>query len=192
MSQSTDPDVFRQKLEEARAAARAAAVPMVFAGFPCKVRVLPKIHFVNAGRMPEHLTRRLLAVTDKADAAQPAIEPTAAEIVEGEVFMRKAVCAVIVEPAVVEAAPVPPGGYLYADLLESAPAFISAVFQWIMRDCPMPKEEKGEEVLGVEDLEKFPDGEGRSTRAKSGHKGKGQRERARGAAAPDRERISAE
>jgi hypothetical protein len=189
MKQLPAADIFRQKLEEAREAVRAEAFPMVFAGFPCRVRALPRIHFINAGRMPEHLTRRLLGVL-AASGQGTSAELSASEIVEGEVFMRKAVCAVLVEPQVVESGLVPEGGYLYADLLETAPAFVSAVFQWIMRDCPMPAEEKGEGVLGVEDLERFPDGAERQPSVDAGDKREGGGTKAVGAASTSRKRTS--
>jgi hypothetical protein len=176
MSKATDPDVFRRKLEEARESTTQEAIPMVFEGFPCQVLPLPRIHFINAGRMPEHLTNRLIRMVDKPrddDEQGEQDEQTAAQTVENENFMRVAVCAVMVEPRVVESGPVPEGGYLYADLLRNAKKFVSAVFAWVMRDCPAPKEQKGEEVLGVEDLENFPDGAGRGAGAKSGDKGEG-------------------
>jgi hypothetical protein len=176
-------DVFAQKLEESRRAEESKAIPMVFAGFPCRVRVLPRVHFIRAGRMPDHLTRKIIANVD--GGAPPA--PSAAQIVEGEQFFRRAVCAVLVEPPVAEQEPVPEGGYLFADLEESAPAFVRAVYDWIVADCPMPEEEKGEEVLGVADLETFPEKAGRS--AGAGDKGAGGRSGAVRTDAPHRKRA---
>jgi hypothetical protein len=178
-------DAFRQKLEESRARERAAAIPMEFAGFPCCVRVLPRAAFIRAGRMPEYLTRMTV---EQADAREPTVTPdalTAQQMVEGLEFRRVAVCAVLVEPSVVASGEAPEGGYLYADLDESAPDFTSAVFGWIMRDCPLPVEEKGAEVLGVEDLENFPEGARRGERAQPGDNGASVGAEAVGASAAD-------
>lgn len=156
MSQNLMTDAFRRKLEESRAAEEAKAIPMVFEGFPCRVRVLPKLHFIRAGRMPDHLTKMLIARSDRGDTTP--LEETAEQTVEGEIFMRKSVCAVMVEPRVVESEPVPEGGYLYADLEDAAHGFVAAVWRWIMQDCPLPEgEKKGGEAgtLSVSDLENF-------------------------------------
>jgi hypothetical protein len=163
---------------------------MEFEGFPCVVRPLDKLHFIRAGRMPEHLTLKIIAAND--GGAEPPPEPTAAQIIEGETFYRRAVCAVLVEPRVVESEPVPEGGYLFAELEETAPKFVRAVYAWIMADCPAPKEQKGEEVLGVEDLERFPDGAGRGAGAGAGHPRKGGRKGRRRADAADREPAGGE
>jgi hypothetical protein len=157
MSQSLETDVFKQKFEEERARQKAEAIKMTFEGFPCEVVPIPYGLFVTSGRMPDHLTRFVLA-EDAQTARRATEEMTGEEIVEGERFMRHVVCKALVSPRVVEVEPIPEGGYLYADLMETAPKFVGAVFRWIMRGCPMPKKEKGAEVLGVEDLENFPEG----------------------------------
>jgi hypothetical protein len=148
---------------------------MVFEGFPCRVRPLVRMHFINAGRMPEHLTSQIIRPSDAEDVQATATTAahSAAEAVASENFMRYAVCSVLVEPEVVEAEPVPAGGYLYADLFITAPAFCRAVYQWVLNDCPMPAKEKGEGVLGVEDLETFPEGAEGGQRADAGAKGEG-------------------
>lgn len=196
-NQHTDEtDIFRRKLEERREAARAEAIPMVFAGFPCRVRRLTRMFFIRAGRMPEHLVSRLIALSDAEGqgAAAQMPERSAAEIIEGEVFVRRAVCAVLVSPQVVEAAPVPEGGYLYAELEETAPEFVKAVYQWVTEDCPMPESEKGKggegEALTVSDLEKFPDGEGRQPNADAGAESADGGAASVGADAPRRTRSS--
>lgn len=187
MSQST-ADVFRRRLEEAQAeTAQADAFPMVFEGFPCMVRPLDKLHFIRAGRMPEHLTLKIIAAND--EGAPPPPPATVAQVVEGETFYRRSVCAVLAEPRVVESEPVPEGGYLFADLEEWAPKFPRAVYAWIMNDCPRPKEEKGEGVLSVEDLEHFPSGAGGESGVDAGDKGEGRRKAAVGTSAPDRKRT---
>jgi hypothetical protein len=156
--ETTPADVFRRKLEEARERRQSEGFPMEFAGFPCKVRQLSRLHFIRTGRMPEYLTRLVIASIDRREEATATErQASAAEIVEGEVFMREAVCAVMVEPRVVASEPAPAGGYLYAELEENAPEFVQAVYQWVMQDCPAPEEEKGEGVLGVEDLARFPE-----------------------------------
>lgn len=190
MNQDSTADVFRQKLEESYAAERAAAFPMEFEGFPCKVRPLGLLFFVRAGRMPEHLTQQVIAnssASTAASAAAPASTPE--ELVAGEVFMRKAFCAVMAEPQVVESEPVPEGGYLFADLEEKAPKFVAAVMNWIKRDCPMPTEEKGEGVLGVEDLERFLGGAGRESGVDARDTGEGIGAPAVGTTAPGRKRT---
>lgn len=182
-------DVFRQKLEESRERERAQAIQMEFEGFPCKVRVLPRIFFIQAGRMPEYLTTILI---ERLDGKESTIEPdklTAAQTVKGENFKRDAVCAVLVEPPVVAEGKPPEGGYLYADLLEAAPAFVSAVFRWIMRDCPRPIQEKGDESLSVDALENFPTGDEQRTGAQSGDKGASGGGAAVGASAAHRKRT---
>jgi hypothetical protein len=188
MSQNNS-DIFRRKLEESSERERAAAVPMEFEGFPCKVIVMPRAAFIRAGRMPEYLTQMVI---EQADNREPTVTPdtlTAEQVVEGLNFKRFAVCSVLAEPRVVASGRVPKGGYLYADLDESAPRFVSAVFAWVMTDCPMPKEEKGVEVLGVEDLARFPDGDGRGAGAQSGNKGEGVGAAAVGVNAADRKRT---
>jgi hypothetical protein len=165
-------DIFRQKLEAARARGKAEAVPMEFAGYPVKVRPLSIVSFIKAGRVPDYLTQQLIELIDDGSSAVEAGELSAKQKVEGENFKREAVCAVMVEPVIVEHGTPPEGGYLYADFVKDAPEFIEAVFGWIQRNCPMPASEKGEEVLGVEDLEKFPEsGKGESS-APAGDKGK--------------------
>ncbi|MDQ3744183.1 MAG: hypothetical protein M3444_07365 [Acidobacteriota bacterium] len=178
MSQNVATDkasIFRQKLEAARARRQSEGVEMEFAGFPCKVRVLSRLHFIRAGRMPEYLTQIIILRNQKRseEADRVADEMTAEQVIRGEEFMRHVVCVTMVEPRVVEASPVPEGGYLFADLLDSAPEFVQAVYEWVMRDCPVPEEEKGEEVLGVEDLEKFSDGAGGGAGAQPGDQGEG-------------------
>lgn len=180
-NQHTDEtDIFRRKLEERRAAALDEAIPMVFAGFPCRVRPLTRMFFIRSGRMPEHLVNRLIALSE-AEEQGAKVEPperSAAEIIEGEVFVRRAVCAVLVSPQVVESEPVPEGGYLYVELDKTAPEFVRAVYDWIIADCPLPPPAEGKEgqgsgaeSLSVGDLEKFPDGEGRQPGADAGAQG---------------------
>lgn len=180
-------DPFKQKFEEARAEQASKAVAMEFAGFPCKAIPLPYSVFVVSGRMPEYLTNIVLAEPD--EKAAEAREPTAEEVKESEKFRCTAVCRVLVEPRVIPEGTPAEGEYLYADLVETAPAFISAVFQWIMRGCPMPEAKKGDEVLSVADLERFPKGGGRGAGAKSRRARKGGGPRAVGAATVDRKRT---
>ncbi len=192
MSQSAQ-DIFRRKLEEARERRQSEGFPMEFAGFPCRVRPLARLDFIRAGRMPEYLTRMVIEFVDRVEKKTVTPDDLSAEqVVEGEQFKRRAVCAVLIEPRVVESGDVPPGGYLFADLDETAPEFVSAVFQWIMRDCPAPKEEKGEEVLGVEDLEKFPEGGERGTGAQLGGESESVGATAAYADAADGERLVGE
>lgn len=199
-NQHTDEtDIFRRKLEERRAATIDEAIPMVFAGFPCRVRRLARMFFIRAGRMPEHLVSRIIALSEAEEqgaAAPPLPERSATEIIEGEVFVRRAVCAVLASPRVVESEPVPEGGYLYADLEETAPEFVRAVYDWILSDCPLPESEREKggqgEALSVGDLERFPDGAGRQSSADVGAQGKDGGETPVGADAPDRERTGGE
>ncbi len=184
MSQNTS-DVFSQKLEEAAAAREAEAIAMEFEGFPCRVLPLPRMFFISAGRMPEYLTQRVIALVDRLPNADDDEQRSATHLVEIESFRREAVCSVLVEPRVVVSGDVPPGGYLYADLVRIAPAFIAAVYTWIMHDCPMPAGEKGEGVLGVEDLANFSGGGGRVKRSGARSGGKGKRAKAVGASAAD-------
>lgn len=174
MKQAQAEDVFRQRLEESHREALAEAVPMEFEGFPVKVRPLGLLFFIRAGQLPEHLTRQVIArSSENGGGSSPAPPSSAEELVKGEVFMRKAFCAVMAEPRVVEVEPVPEGGYLFADLEVKAPKFVKAVMDWINRDCPLPAEERGEGVLGVEDLENFPEGAGGQSGAHAGDSGEG-------------------
>lgn len=186
MSKSETKDPFKEQLEAARAEVEAEAFPMEFEGFPCRVRVMPRLLFIRAGRMPEHLTRQMIA---RIDGTGEPREETAEEIVAGEVFMRKAVCAVLVSPRVVESEPVPEGGYLYATLEENAPKFVRAVYAWVMRDCPKPGNGGEGKTLGVDDLETFPESCGRGAGAQSGDKSTGGEPSAVGATAPNRKRT---
>lgn len=171
MSQKIDEnDIFRRKLEESHAAELANALPMSFEGFPCRVRPLGLLFFIRAGQMPEHLTRQVVA-NSETGARGMSVPSSPEELIAGEVFMRKAFCAVMASPQVVEAEPVPEGGYLFFELEKSAPKFVAAVMEWIKRDCPLPAEEKGEGVLGVEDLESFPEGAGGQSGAHAGATG---------------------
>lgn len=173
MNQSSTTDVFKLKLEESHRAALAEAIPMEFEGFPCRVRPLGLLFFVRAGRMPEHLTRQVIANSSTGGQGSAPASSTE-ELVAGEVFMRKAFCAVMAEPQVVESDPVPEGAYLFADLEEKAPKFVAAVMNWIKQDCPLPPEEKGGEgsdMLRVGDLETFPEGAGRESGVDAGDKG---------------------
>jgi hypothetical protein len=187
MSQKTDDD-FKSALEKSRAGREEKAIAMEFAGFPCKVLPLPRIFFISAGQMPDYLTRKVVERLDRTEQTE-GLQVTAEQIVVGEDFRRAAVCRVLVSPRVVSLGEVPAGGYLYADLLDDAPAFISAVFLWIMSDCPLPAEEKGEGVLGVEDLANFPDSAAGQRGAKSGAKGARRGKAAVRADAPDRKRT---
>jgi hypothetical protein len=63
--------------------------------------------------------------------------------------------------------------YLYADVVETAPALVSALFQWIMRGCPMPKKEGESERLDAEALANFPDKKRPSKRARARDNSKG-------------------
>lgn len=123
--------------------------------------------------MPEYMTRMTIELVDKREKTVDLDRLTAEQIVEGELFKRDAVCSVLVDPPVVTEGEAPPGGYTFAEIDELMPEFVNAVFTWIMCDCPAPKEEKGEEVLGVEDLVKFSDDAGGGTGAQSGDKGEG-------------------
>lgn len=191
MSQNRETDGFRRRLEEVQAEAIGESVPMTFEGFPVRVRPLPRIYFINAGRMPEHLTTQIIRLSDGegGQVTETTNSRSAAESVASEHFMRFAVCRVLTEPVVVEVEPVPAGGYLYADLFITAPAFCRAVYQWILNDCPLPAEEKGEGVLGVEDLERFPSVEAGVQRVDAGNTGAGGGPPSVGVAAPHRKRT---
>jgi hypothetical protein len=191
---TSSADVFRRKLEEARARREAEGFPMEFAGFPCKVRQLSRLHFIRAGRMPEYLTRLIVERINRgAEGAREMVEQASPEqMIQGEEFMRHAVCSVLIEPRVAPLGSRPEGGYLYGDLVENAPEFVEAVYAWIMADCPLPEEEREEGVLSVADAEKFPDGEGRGTGATPGGESEVVGEAAARADAADGERPAGE
>lgn len=171
-------DPFRRKLEERRAAQETQAVPMEFAGFPCKVIPLPWGVFVLSGRMPEYLT--LMVLSDPSEASSQKRELTNEEVREGEAFKCSVVCRVVVSPRIVAEGIPGPGEYLYADLMETAPEFVGGVFRWVMRGCPLPKKEsegKGE-TLTAEALENFPSKRRQSKRAGTRANGKARRKKA--------------
>ncbi len=67
------------------------------------------------------------------------------------------------------------GEYLYADLFETAPEFLSGVFRWVMMGCPMPKEGGEDKGLDADALANFPDKKrkGKRARARNNVKGRG-------------------
>jgi hypothetical protein len=170
MSNENAVDPFRQKLEERRAAQEAQAVPMVFAGFPCTVIPLPWTVFTLSGRMPEYITNITLAEPGDATAAKRAL--TSDEVKEGEAFKRAVVCRVVVSPRIVLEGTPPEGGYTYADLFETAPEFLSGVFRWVMRGCPMTKEGEESEGLDADALANFSDKKRPRKRARARNNGK--------------------
>lgn len=162
-------DAFKDKLKEARAEQEGEAVEMVFAGFPCRVIPLPLNVWMRSGRMPEALTSKYLAVV-KAGGEEVPLTPE--EAIEATAFRRVAVCRVMVEPRIVEEGD---DGLLYADIVETAPAFVGAVFDWISLGCPLPKEGGEGEALGAGDLSKFPSQKsgGKRTNARAARKDRG-------------------
>jgi hypothetical protein len=186
MSQKID-DVFQQKLDEARERQRAQAIPMVFEGFPCKVIPLSWATFIASGRMPGRLTDVMLAEPGEAQGAPP--DFTKDEVIEGEAFRRTAVCRVLAEPRIIAEGQPGEGEYLYADLLETAPAFISAVFRWILAGCPKPKGEEAE-GLSADDLERFPEGAGEGAGARGGDNVKSEQQKPKRVGGRNRKRTS--
>jgi hypothetical protein len=176
MMSNSITDTFKNKLREARVAQEAEAVEMEFAGFPVKVIPLPLNVWMRSGRMPEALTYKYLAAARTGD-------DSAAPQLSAE---RSAVCRFMVEPRIIPEGVPGEGELLYADIVETAPVFVSAVFDWISLGCPLPKG-KGEEgeALGAEDLAKFPDKSRRGKRARPRAARKGRGAKAVGADAAD-------
>jgi hypothetical protein len=184
MMSNSVTDVFKSKLKEARAEQEAHAVPMEFAGFPCKVIPLPLNVWMRSGRMPEALTHKYLTLAAKGDdSAAPQLSPE--EALGASAFRRVAVCRVVVEPSIIPEGQPADGELLYADIVETAPAFVAAVFDWIQLGCPMLKEgEEGEALTGA-DLGNFPDKPQRSEHARPRAARKSRGAKAVGAAAAD-------
>ena len=173
MSNENGTDTFKERLERRRKEQEAHAVPMVFEGFPCTAIPLPWQVFTLSGRMPEYLT--LITLAEPGEKQAQKRELSADEIREGEAFKRTVVCRVVVSPRIIAEGVPKAGEYLYADLFETAPEFISGVFRWVMRGCPLPKKE-GEsegEQLDAEALANFSDKERPGKRARARRDGKG-------------------
>jgi hypothetical protein len=162
-------DIWKQELAAPAAEADAEPVEMTFDGLPCKVRPVPLEFYVRSGRMPSYLTRIVLASGDPAviEREFATIKPEA--VVEGREFQRAAVCRALVEPGVVDVTPgdEPEGTFSYRELAERRPAFVDAVFFWILRGCPVPAKGGEEEGLTADDLAEFPDGPRRGKRARA-------------------------
>jgi hypothetical protein len=183
MSNSVN-DAFKDRLRQARAEQEAEAVPMEFAGFPCRVIPLPLNVWMRSGRMPDFLTSKYLAAAE-AGEDETAVNLTPEEALEATAFRRKAVCRVMVEPRIVEEGDPGEGGYLYADIAETAPAFVGSVFDWISLGCPLPEKGSEGKALGAEALSRFPTQKSRRKRARARAVGEDGRQKAVGANAAD-------
>lgn len=75
--------------------------------------------------------------------------------------------------------------YSYTEIVEIAPAFVGAVFDWISVGCPLPEKGGESEALGADALAKFSDEKRGSKRARARATGKGRGKKAVRANAAD-------
>jgi hypothetical protein len=169
MSDETITEVWKAKLAEP--APETEPVEMTFDGLPCKVRPLSLEFYLRSGRMPGYLARIAMHEGKKevVDRELAAVSPE--DVLAGQAFQRTAVCKVLAEPHVVDVpmGEEPEGSFSFMELAERRPAFVDAVFFWILLGCPPMKKEGEGQGLDAEALENFPAGKRGKRRAGARH-----------------------
>ena len=189
-------EILKQRLaahREGRDREQSEPVPMTFDGVPCKVRPLSLEFSIRSGRMPDYLTRIALASDPAATVEREFAAITAEQLLAGQRYQRAAVCRVLDEPRVADIPLSTDEVLSYMELAEAAPAFVDAIFSWVLKGCPVPTGDEGGEAEGLDadDLANFSSGKKRRKRAGAGNRSARKRKTAVGADAAHSKPASA-
>lgn len=164
-------DVWKRELATS-APPEVEPVEMTFDGLPCRVRPIDLAFYVRSGRMPDYLARITFHDGDARAAVDGALAAVSTDdVLAGAKFQRLIVCRALDEPRVVDApeGEAPEGAFTFMELSERRPAFIDAVFFWILNGCPVRKEGEEGKGLDAEALETFPESKPGKRRSRARH-----------------------
>lgn len=162
-------DFWQQKREEPEPEPSGEPIEMTLAGMPCRLRPLSTEFYIRSGRMPAYLARIAMQPRNPEAVDKELAAVSAEDVLAGQAFQRAAVCRVLAAPRAVDVpqGQEPEGAFSYMELAERWPAFVDAVFFWVLLGCPLPRKEGEDEGLDAGALETFPESERRQRRSRA-------------------------
>jgi hypothetical protein len=143
--------MWRQKIE--------ATVSKEFGGLPGQFRRLNLLEWIRLGKLPQFLVDKMLDASGRSVASFAEADFAPDELKQVLEIRRQVVCAVAVEPKIVdEDRELKDGEVSYRELAEHCPEVVMEIASWVFSGCPgVPVKTKDGEV-DLAEVESFRNG----------------------------------